>query len=318
MPNSSGILYLRAQTGLHPGAGSSVGAIDLPIQRERHTGWPCIQGSSVKGVLREAYRLHMHRTGKAAAPADDDDGRRTWRDIADLTDELTAIFGKAEGDTGYAGAIAVTDARVLAFPVRSAKGVYALLTCPAVVQRYLEDLAMAGMSHRTIQLPNLADDRVLVSDVGLAALSVQLAQRQSIILEDLVFEQGDGSSSALDELAKVFAAVGVPNVYQRLVVVSDNAFGHFVNHCTEIVTRIALDSDTKRVRTGALFVLEMLPAESVFYSALLGAQDRAEPAGDHTAVAQIKGALAVTKLLQVGGEETTGKGWCWAQVEVAE
>ena len=37
--NETKILYLCARAPLHVGAGASVGAIDQPIQRERHTGW---------------------------------------------------------------------------------------------------------------------------------------------------------------------------------------------------------------------------------------------------------------------------------------
>jgi len=51
--SNSRILYLFTRTPLHVGAGSSVGAIDQPIQRERHTGFPTIPGSSLKGVLRD-------------------------------------------------------------------------------------------------------------------------------------------------------------------------------------------------------------------------------------------------------------------------
>ena len=49
------LLYIFTRTPLHVGAGSSVGAIDQPVQRERHTGYPIIPGSSVKGVLRNHF-----------------------------------------------------------------------------------------------------------------------------------------------------------------------------------------------------------------------------------------------------------------------
>jgi len=49
------ILYLFTRTPLHVGAGSSVGAIDQPIVRERHTGFPIIPGSAIKGVLADAW-----------------------------------------------------------------------------------------------------------------------------------------------------------------------------------------------------------------------------------------------------------------------
>ena len=43
--SNSRILYLFTRTPLHVGAGASVGAIDQPIQRERHTGFPVIPAS---------------------------------------------------------------------------------------------------------------------------------------------------------------------------------------------------------------------------------------------------------------------------------
>ena len=54
------ILYVFTRTPLHVGAGASVGAIDQPVQRERHTGFPIIPGSSIKGVLRD----HLATLGK--------------------------------------------------------------------------------------------------------------------------------------------------------------------------------------------------------------------------------------------------------------
>ena len=50
-------LLIFTRTPLHVGAGSSVGAIDQPIQRERHTGFPIIPGSSLKGCFADQWRL---------------------------------------------------------------------------------------------------------------------------------------------------------------------------------------------------------------------------------------------------------------------
>ena len=48
---SGGLLGLHAQTALHPGSGTALGTVDLPVQRERHTHWPTIAGSALKGIL---------------------------------------------------------------------------------------------------------------------------------------------------------------------------------------------------------------------------------------------------------------------------
>ena len=46
-------LVIFTRTPLHVGTGNSVGAIDQPVVRERHTGFPIIPGSGLKGVLRD-------------------------------------------------------------------------------------------------------------------------------------------------------------------------------------------------------------------------------------------------------------------------
>ena len=130
MPETNGqvhsaILGLHAQTSLHPGSGTALGTVDLPVQRERHTLWPTIPGSALKGVLRDACRDHV----KAEHGGDRAKANRENR-------RLTAAFGPpTESAAEHAGALSVTDARLLAFPVRSLKGVFAWVTCPAVLER---------------------------------------------------------------------------------------------------------------------------------------------------------------------------------------
>ena len=104
------ILYLFTRTPLHVGAGASVGAIDQPIIRERHTGFPVIPGSSIKGVLRDYFG-----------------GNREGR-----SGEIDRIFGQgSDGENFAAGHISFGEAKLVAFPVRSAKGAFALAVSPS-------------------------------------------------------------------------------------------------------------------------------------------------------------------------------------------
>ena len=105
--------------------------MDLPIQRERHTHWPVIPGSTLKGILRDACRR-----------ADTD------------KETLFAAFGPETVETDkYAGALSFTDVRILAFPVRSLKGVFAWVSCPAVLGRLVRDLKLGG-SASGLNLPS--------------------------------------------------------------------------------------------------------------------------------------------------------------------
>ncbi|MBO0794275.1 MAG: hypothetical protein J2P36_25460, partial [Ktedonobacteraceae bacterium] len=54
-------LYLYVETPLHAGVGSGLSSIDLPIQRERTTQYPMIQGSGIKGKLRSVAEDMVER-----------------------------------------------------------------------------------------------------------------------------------------------------------------------------------------------------------------------------------------------------------------
>jgi len=54
-------LFLICETPLHAGSGDSLGIVDLPIQREKHTSFPKIEASSLKGALREAFEEESER-----------------------------------------------------------------------------------------------------------------------------------------------------------------------------------------------------------------------------------------------------------------
>jgi CRISPR-associated protein Cmr4 len=48
MKDLSSVVFLYAETPLHAGSGTALGAVDLPVQRERMTNLPMVQGSGIK------------------------------------------------------------------------------------------------------------------------------------------------------------------------------------------------------------------------------------------------------------------------------
>src|ERR1700676_3688005 len=120
-------LYLYTESPLHAGAGSGLSSIDLPIQRERTTQYPMIQGSGIKGKLRSVAEDMVER--KAGT----------------LTDEkVTIMFGPKTTGSDHAGALIAGDARILLFPVRSLSGVFAYTTCYDVLGRFKRDKERSG------------------------------------------------------------------------------------------------------------------------------------------------------------------------------
>lgn len=52
---------LHAISSVHAGSGSELGIVDLPIQREKHTGFPKIESSTLKAPSAPTY---MEKTKK--------------------------------------------------------------------------------------------------------------------------------------------------------------------------------------------------------------------------------------------------------------
>lgn len=129
----SALLVLRAETPLHAGAGSGAGEIDLPVQREKHTGWPVVWASSVKGALRErAERWAGKDITKRAqvAAAFGKDGK------SEDSEEEKGAFGKErKGVDEYASALATSEAALLLLPVRSLTTHFKWVTCDAAIKR---------------------------------------------------------------------------------------------------------------------------------------------------------------------------------------
>lgn len=294
MPDQSySLLYLHALTSLHPGCGTGLGVVDLPVQRERHTQWPLIPGSSLKGVFRDACRR------KAGSDTD-----------ADLVAAFgpSATEGRNEGQQAHAGALSFTDARVLAFPVRSLKGVFAWVTCPAVLERYLRDLTLAGKQRNGFQVPSLAANAVL-AEGGLQA------GNKTVVLEEFPFEVKGGSAALAECISVAVCDSDARNRFQKqLAVVTDDYFTYFVRRATEVVARIGLNYQTKVVKDGALFYQEFLPPETLFYALVISSSSRTaskRSAGELSEYLQQQ----LPPYMQIGGDETTGKGICAVKLE---
>lgn len=116
------VFLLHALSSVHAGSGSEVGLVDLPIQREKHTGFPKIESSSLKGAIRATVQSRLK---------------------ADVS-SVELVFGNepktGTGEDGQSGAISFSDARILLFPVKSMRGIFAWITCPDVLKRFNREL----------------------------------------------------------------------------------------------------------------------------------------------------------------------------------
>ncbi|HNH49232.1 MAG TPA: type III-B CRISPR module RAMP protein Cmr4, partial [Myxococcota bacterium] len=217
------ILY-QILTSTHVGDGASVGNISLPLVRERHTGWPWLPGSSLKGALRARARF--------LAPQGEPERERSYRERIDR------FFGP-EAETEVAtGSFVVTGAQLWALPVRSIKGTFLLLTCP---------LALARLRRLFPELPpspTVDQGSVLLADGNDAFLSeatgLKLPNKSSeiqgmVVIEDVAFpgSRSPELNQLVADLKRIFDKVAP---FEKLSVVSDDSFTRACALWTEVRT----------------------------------------------------------------------------------
>jgi CRISPR-associated protein Cmr4 len=322
MNTANALLFIHAQTSLHPGTGTALGTVDLPIQRERHTGWPTIAGSSLKGILRDACR-EQAKANHAAEIGDDGKERRSQRRVANEDDQqLVAVFGpgKVDESSAHAGALSVTDARILAFPVRSLNGVFVWVTCPTVLDRLHRDLLLGDVTHNhappATPSPPSPDEAIVLAE-NADPVSVDSPHGRRLVLEEFDYASKPALPTEWSWAKWLADRVCVSTdpftrnaLLSRLVVLHDDNFTHCVQHATEVVARIGLNYETKTVKSGALFYQEFLPAETLLYAVVLACESRKKD--QQMKAEQVLSYIAtrLPSLLQVGGDETIGKGLC--------
>lgn len=289
MNQKTALIGLHAQTSIHAGTGQNTGVIDLPIQREGHNGWPCVFGSAVKGALRTR--------------AEDEYGKQN--------PSVTYVFGPDTSNAHeYAGAIAVSDARLLLLPVRSLTSQFKWVTCPSALKRFKQDCKRFGFA---ITLP----DRFPFDDKNDSQALIASSDKNDIFLEEYRFKPKQTNlSTVIDALLQLLNEVDQTSLEQQLVIINDDNFTHMAQHVTPVNAHIALDADTKIVKPGALWYEETLPPESLLYFGVSAVDARIKKQDDKPTMnaEQILGAM--TNLfekqawLQLGGNETVGMGWC--------
>ena len=283
------VLFLYAETTLHAGTGVGLGAVDLPIQRERHTGYPMIQASSVKGALRNAAELGLEEG------------------------DISSIFGGASGDKGedFAGAMSPSDARILLFPVRALQGVFVWVTSPAVLARFKQetvafDAPDVPENSETAQVSSgdiLLGGQIMLEEYTYTAEVTGLAEAWADYL-------------AYNALPEDMETYWRERLYSHLVILPDDDFRDFVRYSTEIVTRIHLDDEKKTVKKGQLFTQELLPADSLLYSAVRVTDSRDKRMGVEVVLDALQ--TVIGGWVQIGADETVGRGRMrlrWLEVE---
>ena len=277
-------IFFICETPLHAGAGGGIGT-ELPIQRESHTLFPKIEASGIKGSFRDVFEQKFSDNG--------------------LTPDMLAVFGHPQKGDENAGALGLTDGRILLFPVRSRQGVFAWTTCPRALTRFERDLRVSEANGGGDAVKNLADQvKAVPKDINTVAQN-SAAANGNVYLEEYCIKVS--VNQATTRLSATLAELlGIPELPGQLVIITDEYFSDFVQHCTEIQTRIRI-GENGVVEDGALFTEEHLPAESVLYSLAMAHPEF--KTGGRTASAILDFFNKnLPEIVQIGGSATLGKG----------
>ena len=280
-------LFLYAISPVHLGAGQAVGVIDNPIQREKHTNHPSFAGSGIKGAVRHSFEALGGDPGL-----------------------IQLLFGPNAGEL-HAGAVSFGDAQIVALPVRSLKGGYVYATCPQALARAARLLRLLGIGVDW-KVQDVEAGKVLLTNPALLSgdkLHLEAFEYQAQLSEPLLSLAGDIAARALPD-----------DFFRRklttdLAVLSDTDFAYFAENAMLVEPHVRIDSETGTADGGGLFYTENLPPESLLVAPLLSSPTRGR--GDNLAATEVHAKVRQVldgKLLQIGGDATTGRGLVLARV----
>ena len=290
-------VFLYAVSPVHMGAGTATGLIDNPIQRERHTNHPSFAGSGIKGAVRHSFES-----------------------LGGDKELIDRLFGPESGNALHAGAVSFGDAQLVVFPVRSLKGGYVYATCSQALARARRLLQLTGTPVEW-NIPDIGEGHC-------ALTNADLLSEGKLHLEAFEYEAADlkENGEKLQAIGADLAAKALPDddayeffrrkIASDLVLLSDTDFAYFAENATLVEPHVRIDPQTGTADGGGLFYTENLPPEALLIAPLMASRTRSgkEDLEADEAMCKIRNVLD-NRLLQLGGDATTGRGLVIARVQ---
>lgn len=258
--------FLMTLDPVHVGIGGArLGRVDNPIVREPGTNLPKIPGTSLHGVIR-AYAAHRYGKPQCAGQGQTHCARPTC--------PICYTFGYARDQGGgHAGVVAISDARILLFPVYSMVGPV-WVTSPTALfdagfgekkdNKLVPFKVQDGMAKWPSSLTNTEQaeqDAEEKPSKELKAVKPSQNNDQGRVLNLgwlMVEREGDLTNLELPDK--------IPEqIRKRVVLVSDKLFSQIVNSNLEVRTSVAINPETGAAEEGALFTYEAIPRATVLW-----------------------------------------------------
>lgn len=286
MFDNASIAIMYAVTPCHAGSGSALGVVDLPIQREKHTNWPMIQASGVKGAFRANFDRFKNKISA--------ENKSQIKDFEMLSE---SVFGTDKGGSGsgYAGSLSISDAKILAYPMRSNVSPFVWITCPAVLKRLASDLEIAGKTEFDVTKFSVNDESAVVLAGAISG---------NVLLEDFEVKIADGKIAEFDKIKEYYKDA------ERLLLVSDDVFNYGVTDCTQIMAQIKIEAETGTTKDGSLRYQEELPSDTIMYTVIHWGDSKNSDEGNLKAdtIKDFITKEVIKSHIQIAGDETCGRG----------
>lgn len=233
---------MLALSSLHPGVGRSEAAhVDLPVQRDE-LDFPTIWASSLKGAIRSR-----------AEPAGCDVDKRA---------KAAAVFGpRPEAASEHSASAAFLDARLVAIPARSLRGVWLYVTSPLLLSRAAAYFHSLGLDPGPLrQALEFAGD---VRPGEAAVSGPQYLEGKSVVINEVELQARSDSAPVPDippvrRARELLGRVG-------FAYVSDDDIQLLVRRSLLVQYRVRLKAETKTVDVGP-WSEEYIPPFTIFLS----------------------------------------------------
>lgn len=285
-------------TSIHPGVGRAEAAhVDLPVQRDEF-GLPAIWASSLKGALRSRAERRLFDEKGACAVG-----------LEECANFLAAFGPRPESASEHSSGLVFLDARLVAVPARSLKGVWLWATSPMLL-RFVRLYADAlGDRVELPEAPQPREGRVVLSDLSYAV-------EGKAVINELEFEveQSKGPDLNIPPVMKARGLMG----NKPVAYLNDDDFVKVVRRSLFVQYRVRLGG-AKTVEAGP-WSEEYVPPFTVFVSGVhcnrvppkvkVRVKDRKDPVEVGVAVKDLcEYAKQLTGgAVWLGGRETVGRG----------
>lgn len=284
------LVIYRNETLLHMGDGAEGNYVDMPIQREKTTGFPKGEAAGIKGVMRSLF---------------------TGKDREELFGRISQDNDNDEGSE--MGKLIFSDARLLFLPVKADKNkLFVWITCPYVLQRFCREVEYTFFREEKFEfrkeLKNMREKLMDLNEETFLPLNgTACGEDDSVLILGEI--KLNIKKNVKEELKFPVEILGEKEGYiqkklnQDLYMVNDTIFSYFCENATEVITRIRIGEDGV-VEDGALFTEEFLPENTILYNFISDVKEE----GTELEEKLLKMLEKTGNMIQLGGGKTIGKG----------